>query len=162
MNSKLLMIIGAVVLLLGGGGIFFMHSNKMGPFADAVPEAPLPLGVEAPPRIVAMDVLQVPVITGDNVTAIIQIQLELQAKTAEAEGKLHTLLPRLNSAFLSDMHTFIPRLMKDQTRLEPTIVAQRLKLIGDRTIGEGVLSGVEVKQIADSSRRPERPAAPAP
>ena len=161
MNPKILMIVGAIVILLGGGATYYLMVNKMGPFADPVPEVTLAPGVEPPPRVVPMEVLAVPVIVGDNVTAIIQIQVELQTKTAEGEGKLQTLLTRLNSAFLSDMHTFIPRLMKNQPRLEPTIVAQRLKLIGDRTIGEGILSGVEVKQIADSSRRQERPAAPA-
>ena len=160
MTRKDIAIAGATAIAAGGlavavteverGTMAQLGLNAVSYVSDSMTSAP---EVDSHLRIVPMDVMMIPVIGESGVVTIIQIQLELQSMTPEGEGRLRTFLPRLNDAFVSDMHAFLPRLATTKTRPAPAIIGQRLKIIADRAIGAGALTGIEVKAVVDATRR---------
>lgn len=160
MNKKIAIAV-AVVLMLSGVAVSAMKTLKLGPFAELPGEgedAETATAAVEPPRFVDMEVLIIPVITGDRVATTIQIQIKLETVGAANETKIQQMMPRLNDAFVRDLHSFIPRLLGKNQQLDVGIIKQRLQAIGDKVVGPGTISAVLVQGIADAAARPERPA----
>jgi hypothetical protein len=61
-------------------------------------------------------------------------------------------MPILTDAFIRDLHSFIPRLLKEKERVDVLIIKQRLQMVSDRVLGRDVVSNVLVQSIIDQAR----------
>lgn len=151
---KIVIILTAVLLVLGGGGIAVMKAMELGPFApaDGSPVAATPQQTPTlePPRFVNVDPIVVPVFAGDDVAAQIQITVKLETIGSENEEKLNRLLPRLSSAFYKDLYAFVPRLLREEDRINVFVLRKRMQLIADQVAGPGLVDGVLIQSVTDS------------
>lgn len=155
--SKKLIIILAVIVLLAGGGVGAMMQLELGPFG-AKEEVDKTVTIAAedrppdPPKFVAMDVLLVPLFKGDRVSGTVQISVQLETSD-KMEDELKRLVPVLKDAYIRDLNGYIPRLIRDKGQIDVNLVKQRLKIIGDRAIGKGILDGVLIQSILNRAGR---------
>lgn len=147
---KKLVIAFAFILMIAGGTISVLKWLEIGPFApngevDVVDQ----VDPGEPPRFIDMDPLSIPIFQGDKVAATIQIQFMLEAVGADNEAKITRLLPRLGDAFLRDLYSFIPRLLKKEERISVVIIKQRLQMIADEVTGPGIIDDILVQSVVD-------------
>lgn len=164
---KKMAIIVAVFMMLIGAGISVMKTMGLGPFAPPEETATDAEGEEdgatprasndEPARFIDVEPLNIPVFHEDRVATTIQIQLKLEVIGTKNEALVKQMLPRLNDAFVRDMHGFIPRLLKKEERLNIFIIKKRIQIITERLVGPGLISNVLVQSVTDSAR----PSAPA-
>ena len=153
--KKLVMIV-AVFLMIAGGVVGVMKTMELGPFAPkAVAEGdgtPASKQSQAdPPRFIDMEPLNIPVFHEDRLAATVQIQLKLEAIGEENEDEIIRLLPRINDAFLSDMHAFLPRLLKKEERINVAILQKRLQIISERLFGPNLINNILVQSTSVKS-----------
>ena len=100
-----------------------------------------------------MDPLAISIFQGNAVAAIVQIQVKLETNGDDNVIKIKRLMPVINDAFLSDLHSFLPRLLKAEERIDMLIIKQRLQLISDRVAGKGLIKNVLVQSVIDRPLR---------
>ena len=152
---KKIVIGAAVLLMLAGATVSVLKWLGIGPFGngDAVETVATGTTPGEPPRFVTMDVLVIPIIQGDKVAALVQIQLKLEAGTVENAAEIARLLPRLSDAFLRDLYGFIPRHLRKEERLNVALIKDRLQLVGDKVAGPGVIKSVLVQAVLKNPGR---------
>ncbi|HIJ43157.1 MAG: hypothetical protein QF511_05755 [Rhodospirillales bacterium] len=150
---KIAVIIFAVLVMLGGGAVSIMKWLQMGPFEPTVEELAEQQESSEPPRFIDMDQLTIPIFQGEKVVANVQIQLKLETLGEDNESKLLRLLPRLSDAFWRDLYGFIPRLLRKERQIDATVIKERLRLIGDKVVGKGVINNVLVQSLTNSPSR---------
>jgi hypothetical protein len=104
-----------------------------------------------------MDRLVMPIIQGDRITAKLQMALKLETDR-DREKKLRKLLPKLKDAMLRDLHGYFPRAMSSKDGVDLAMLKERLKIIGERAIGKGLMDGILVQEYMIDTPGP--PAAP--
>ncbi len=145
-------IIIAIIMIIAGGAVGVLKWQQIWPFApkgEVVKEAPPP----EPPRFVEMDLLIIPVFSGDKVAATFQIQFKLETVGEENEKKIMELMPRLNDIFLRDLYIFIPRLLRKNQNIDVPVIKRRLQLLADKLAGKGVIKAVLIQSLSDIQRR---------
>ena len=158
--KKLVMIV-AVFLMIAGGVVGVMKTMELGPFAPkAVAEGdgtPASKQSQAdPPRFIDMEPLNIPVFHEDSVAATVQIQLKLEAIGEENEEQINRLMPRINDAFLRDLHAFLPRLLKMEERINVVIIKKRLQIISERLMGPNLIHNILVQSASVKSNGARR------
>ena len=59
-------------------------------------------------------------------------------------------MPKLKNAYIQDMYTFLPRLLKDQERLDAYVLKKRFQLIADQVFQPpGTVSDVLIQSVTD-------------
>ena len=163
--SKLIIFIFTGVIVLVGGSVLLMQQMEIGFFASEEVKKNKPKEPEVH-RIVTMEPLLIPILEENKVT--LNLQLELQIKTPEKkEPYLQRKLPVLKDAYIRDLFSFIPRQLRKNKKLDLNTLNRRLKVVGQRTIGKGVINSVEVKSYSEAKENtgekaeetPEEPAA---
>ncbi len=150
---KKVIIIVAILIMLTGGGVGVMKQFKLGPFAEGGDVASLlPKKKE---KLVFLDMpsLTIPVLQGEQVAAVIQIELKLSTRGAKNEARLERLMPRLGDAFLRDLYGFLPRHLRKEERIDLDVVKHRLEVIGEEIAGQGIIADVLVQSIIDNPNR---------
>lgn len=149
---KKIVIAVVFVLLLIGGAVAAMRFLGIGPLSKAEGETAEenPEPPAEPPRFVALEPLIIPLFQGDKLAGTVNIQLKLETIGAENEKMVVRLLPRLNNAFLVDMHGYVPRLLRKEERLDIDVIRARLQYVGDQIAGEGVIGNVLVQSVVDA------------
>ena len=146
---RMVMIIFALLLLIGGGALSVMKWLEIGPFApeDTMAEKVVPV---LPPRFLDMDPIIVPLIQDGGVAATVQISLKLETRGDENATAIKRAMPKLKNAFIQDMYTFLPRLLKDQERLDAYVLKKRFQLIADQVFQPpGTVSDVLIQSVTD-------------
>ena len=147
-------IVVAVLLMVAGGTIGVMKQMELGPFASATESGETePQEPEEPPRFIDMDPLVVPVFAGDAVVATIQIHLKLETMGAANEEAINRLMPRLNDAFLRDLYTYIPRLLRKKGNVDVSAIKNRLQRVAVKTAGEGRIDNILVQSVTETGKR---------
>ena len=149
--SRILIFVVAGFIALAGGAITIMQQLEMGPFAPKpeAQEAPATAKPASDPvRFVLMEVLVVPVIQNDRVVSTIQIEIQLET-TQSREQQLTKLLPRLTDAFVTDLRSYIPRVLRDRSDVDTEGLKKRLAIIGERAIGKGMFDVVLIQSILE-------------
>jgi len=148
---KIIIIIFAAIILLAGGAITVMQQMELGPSAPKVDEAEAEKKKQAAkkkepslPRFITMDALTIPVIQGDRVALTLQLQLQIET-SEERVDDLNKNMDRLKDAYIRDLHSFIPRLYRKSNILDTEALKTRLKVIGQRTIGKGIIDSVLIQ-----------------
>ena len=154
-----------IILACGVAGVLWWQ--KIGPFAEgggaeetssgAGPtmesDQPTPSSFSKnAPVFYPLNPLVVPVFGEKGVSATIQIHVKLEVVGKENRETVKHLRPKIADALLRDLYGFLPRLIKTKGRLDVTILKQRMKLIVDRTVGEGVIKDVLVQSISDHAK----------
>jgi flagellar basal body-associated protein FliL len=142
---KILIIIVGGFFLATAGGFAIMQQLSLGPFAKE-PELTAAQKAAIPPIYVSLEPLLIPVFRGDIVAAIIKFQVQLATKSDnEATVKKHS--PRLVDAFIRDLHSYVPRLLRKKKKLtlDLGVLSRRLMIVGERTIGKGIIVNVLVE-----------------
>ena len=153
---KIVILATTVLLVLLGGGVAAMMALKVGPFADqvAMEGAAVPAAAPKlePPRFVDVAPLVIPVFSGSDLAAQIQINVKLEIVGSDNERKINRLLPKLNDAFLRDLYAFIPRLLRESDRLNVFVLKKRMQLIADKVAGPGVIESVLIQSVTDARK----------
>ncbi len=150
---KRLTIAFAVLMMLTGVTISVMKSMGIGPFANTEPTEEVVEKSDDPPRFMDMAPLVITVFHGEKVATTIHIQLKLEVIGDDNETKISRMMPRLNDAFLRDLHAFIPRLLRKHERIDVIIVKKRLQMIAAKVAGKDSISSVLVQSITDSAQQ---------
>ncbi len=150
MDMKKIVIAFSVLLMVSGAAISVLKWLEIGPFApvvvEDVVEQPEP---EEPPVSIPLDDLVIPLFSGDSVVATVMIRLSLEVLGAENEENINKVLPRISDAFLRDLYTFIPRVVRKQKKLTAEILQRRLLMTGNKVVGDGVINRVVIESVSE-------------
>ena len=178
--KKLVIIVFVVIILLFGGIITFMQQMEFGPFAKeesadtvaAGDENPSSTGSDNPEtKLIDMEPIIVPIFMGDSVQAPLKLQVRIGFKidnpkneasdsdTTEQDKRrterLEKYMPKLQDAFVVDLISYVPRVYRRYSKLDTKVIANRLKAIGQRTIGNSKILSIEIK-IAEANKPSEQ------
>ena len=150
--KKLLLIFGLVVMLCGGT-VSALKFLKLGPFqGEEVVEEKPEEQVEATILFVDMEPLAIPVFQGNRVAATVQIEVKLVTNSKDNVERIKQIMPIITNAFVRDLHSFMPRLLKAEERIDVLIIKQRLQLISNKVAGKGLIKNVLVQSVIDQPR----------
>ena len=168
--KKLVIIVFVVIILLFGGIITFMQQMEVGPCAKEESVDAVPTGDEgaastasgnSETQLIDMEPITVPVFMGDSVQAPLRLQVRIGFKidNQQNEGselgtieesqrrteRLEKYMPKLQDAFVVDLISYVPRLYRRNSKLDIQEIANRLREVGQRTIGKSRILSVEIK-----------------
>ena len=150
--KKLLLIFGLLVMLCGGT-VSALKFLKLGPFqGEEVVEEKPEEQVEATILFVDMEPLAIPIFKGNRVAATVQIEVKLVTNGKDNVERIKKIMPVITNAFVRDLHSFMPRLLKAEERIDVLIIKQRLQLISDKVAGKGLIKNVLVQSVIDQPR----------
>ena len=150
--KKLLLIFGLLVMLCGGT-VSVLKFLKLGPFQEeeVVEEKPEEQ-VEATILFVDMEPLAIPIFQGNRVAATVQIEVKLLTNGKDNVERIKKIMPVITNAFVRDLHSFMPRVLKAEERIDVLIIKQRLQLISNKVAGKGLIKNVLVQSVIDQPR----------
>jgi len=108
--------------------------------------------VEATILFVDMEPLAIPVFQGNRVAATVQIEVKLVTNGKDNVERIKQIMPVITNAFVRDLHSFMPRLLKAEERIDVLIIKQRLQLISNKVAGKGLIKNVLVQSVIDQPR----------
>jgi flagellar basal body-associated protein FliL len=147
--SRILIMVVAGFIVLAGGAITIMQQLEMGPFAPKPESAPAtPVAKVDPVRFVSMETLVVPIIQNDRVITMIQIEIQLET-TQSREQALVKQMPKLTDAFVTDLRSYVPRILRDKNDVDTESLKKRLAIIGERAIGKGQFDAVLIQSVLE-------------
>ena len=150
--KKLLLIFGLLVMLCGGT-VSALKFLKLGPFqGEEVVEEKPEEQVEATILFVDMEPLAIPIFQGNRVAATVQIEVKLVTNSKDNVERIKQIMPIITNAFVRDLHSFMPRLLKAEERIDVLIIKQRLQLISNKVAGKGLIKNVLVQSVIDQAR----------
>ena len=150
--KKLLLIFGLLVMLCGGT-VSALKFLKLGPFqGEEVVEEKPEEQVEATILFVDMEPLAIPVFQGNRVAATVQIEVKLVTNGKDNVERIKKIMPVITNAFVRDLHSFMPRLLKAEERIDVLIIKQRLQLISNKVAGKGLIKNVLVQSVIEQPR----------
>ena len=150
--KKLLLIFGLLVMLCGGT-VSALKFLKLGPFqGEEVVEEKPEEQVEATILFVDMEPLAIPIFQGNRVAATVQIEVKLVTNSKDNVERIKQIMPVITNAFVRDLHSFMPRLLKAEERIDVLIIKQRLQLISNKVAGKGLIKNVLVQSVIDQPR----------
>ena len=151
---KKIVMIFAFLVMLGGGTASILKFLQIGPFQELMKEEKQPKAQRIEETItIDMDPLITTIFQENRVAALVQIELKLETQGDKRAERIKYLLPVINDAFLKDMHSFMPRLLKAEERVDAEIIRQRLQLIGDKVAGKGLIRNVVIGDIVEQPAR---------
>lgn len=98
---------------------------------------------------VEVETLQIPVITNDG-GPVKQLFLELRLEVPLGrQVEMNEIMPRLQHAFIKDMHVFLPWHMRGRAVPDLAVVKQRLKLVSDKMVGPQLVNDVLIRAVVE-------------
>ncbi len=168
--KKSVIIVFVVIILLCGGVITFMQQMEFGPFAKEENAATSAAADEnangtelgtSQAHLIKMKPISIPVFMGDSVQSSFKLEIKVRFKInnpinltsglddieeiQRRSGKLERYMPKLQDAFVIDLISYVPRLYRRYSKIDTKLVANRLKSIGQRTIGKDKILSIDVK-----------------
>ncbi len=153
MDIKKVVIIFSVLLMLSGGTVSVLKWLQIGPFA-VVTEEDLQAQKDVatpdePPIEIEMDDLYISILAEDSVAATVMIKLKIDVIGKTNEEEVTKVLPRLSDAFFKDLYVFIPRVIRRESKLNGDILSERLKMVGDKVMGPGIIHNVIIIEVTE-------------
>ena len=168
--KKLVIIVFVVIILLFGGIITFMQQMEFGPFAQDESAATKAAGDgNAAGTIVGgsqthrvdMGPISIPIFMGDSVQTSLKLEIKVGFKIDSPNNQSSELsnieenqqrlqsyeksMRKVQNAFVLDLISYVPRLYRKYSKLDAKALANRLKAIGQRTIGKDKILSINVK-----------------
>ncbi len=149
---KILVIVVAVFIILAGGTFGVMRSLQVGPFAP-IEEIPADTVVPDEPSIfIDLEPLVVNVFQDQSVATIVQVTVKLETLGKENASYVNKQLPRITNALLQDLHSYLPRVLKEKgSRVDVFVLKKRMKVIVDRLYPEGQVHDVLIQSLSENS-----------
>ena len=143
-----------MLLFLIGGTIGLLKFLEIGPFKPKKGDLKKVVIKEVVDTTVFIDMepMAIPIFQGNRVAATVQIQVKLETNNENKAERIKEMMPIIIDAFVRDLHSFMPRLLRAEERIDILIIKQRLQLIGDKVTGKGTISNVLVQSIIDQPR----------
>tara|TARA_A100001011_G_scaffold366786_1_gene419628 strand:+ start:93 stop:545 length:453 start_codon:yes stop_codon:yes gene_type:complete len=148
---KKIVLIVTALLILTGGTFAAMKWLGVGPFnehLDAENEAQKKLTEKV--IFIEMEPLIVPVFKKSSAAATKKIQIKLATRGQMRAKFIKQRMPKINDAFVRDLHAFLPRLLRNEEPIERLIIQQRLKVIADRLFGQEYFEDIMVQSLTDT------------
>jgi flagellar basal body-associated protein FliL len=148
---KLLIIILAIIVLSVAGSVAFMQKMELGPFANEkllTPEEK----IEKLRRYISMKPLSISIFRGGAVATTIELKVQLET-VAGREIFINKKLPKLKDALIRDLHSYFPRLLGKKNELDIPDLAHRMFLIGEKTLGKGVIEDLSILSASNRKLR---------
>ncbi len=140
----------AFLLFILGTAVGVMRYMQVGIF-EPPPGSQQAVKAPDPPTFIDMEPLIINIFDGSKVTATVMIAVKLQAIGKDNAKFVNENLPRISHAFLQDLHSFLPRLLKrEDSNLDVFVIKKRLKLIADRLYPDGPVNDVLIQAINES------------
>ncbi|NQU61227.1 MAG: hypothetical protein HQ512_08870 [Rhodospirillales bacterium] len=150
---KKLILLFALMMMLCGGTAGLLQWLELGPFEQKGKVAKAVKKVLKDTAVfIDMEPLGIPIFQANRVAATIQIQVKLEANGEGDAKKIKSIMPVLTDAFIRDLHSFMPRLLKAKERVDVLILKQRLQYISDKVAGKGLIKNVLVQSVIDQPR----------
>lgn len=147
---KKILIIVAALLILVGGVVSVLKFMAIGPFAKAEAVKVAPVQEEVKSIFIDMEPILIPIFKGDTVAAKVQIQIKLETKSKDNAIKIQRSMPKIANVFITDLHAFLPRLIKQQERVDVIVLKARLREIADRKLEKGLIDDILVQSVLDT------------
>ena len=148
-----LILIFSILVMLAGGTVGSLKWLELGPFQVKGAVKKIARKVEKDSTVfIDMDPLGIPIFRGNKVAATIQIQVKLETNGEDNAEKIKHLMPVLTDAYVRDLHSFLPRLLRSEERIDVLIIKQRLQFIGNKVAGKGLIDNVLVQSVIDQPR----------
>tara|TARA_B100000315_G_scaffold227198_1_gene234752 strand:+ start:67 stop:414 length:348 start_codon:yes stop_codon:yes gene_type:complete len=111
---KKLLLLLALLLMLVGGTIGLLQFLETGPFKPKKGEVKkvIEKKVVDTTVFIDMDPLAIPVFQGNRVAATVQIQVKLETNNEDKAERIKKMMPIITDAFVRDLHSFMPRLLR--------------------------------------------------
>jgi flagellar basal body-associated protein FliL len=150
---KIIVIILIAVMMLAGGTFGVMKWMGLGPFApDDAEMAEEPTVLEEPPVFIDLAPLLINIFQGDSVLTTVQISVKIKALGPDNSALVREGLPKITDTFLRDLHSFLPRIMKNSdSRLDLFVIKKRLKLIADKIFPDNRINDVLIQSVSEGS-----------
>jgi len=151
--KKLILLIVMFLLLLGGtiGSLMFLETGPFKPKKGEIKKIKQKT-LKDTTQFIDMDPLAMPIFRGNRVAATIQIQIKLETNNKDKAEEINEKMPILTDAFIRDLHSFMPRLLRVKERVDVLIIKQRLQMVSDRVLGKGIVSNVLVQSLINQPR----------
>ena len=149
---KKLIIIIALLVMLTGAAIAALKTLNLGPFRDQEKVEKVKKVKADTTIFIDMEPLGIPIFQGNKVIATIQIQVKLETTNEDNSDEIKRMMPVIRDAYIRDLHSFMPRLLKAKERVDVLIVKQRLQYISDKVAGKGIIKNVLVQSVLDQPR----------
>ncbi len=149
---KIAVIALVVFIMLGGGTFSVLKWLQVGPFAPE-PEVDVAMvDTDEPPVFIDLDPLLVNVFEGDTVATTVQISVKIEALGSDNAELVNENIPKITDMFLRDLHSFLPRIMKNGgERIDIFVIKKRLKLMADRLYPDGRINDVLIQSVSEGS-----------
>lgn len=144
---KKLVIILALLALVAGGALGGLGLAGMGPLAGYIAgkpaEAATASAAPAPPRLIDLETIGIPLFEGNAVRARLFLNVRL-AVPPEMGEKLAAQTPRFQDAFLSDLLAYMPRHLRERDRVDVALVQKRLLKVARKVAGDAAVHEVTI------------------
>jgi flagellar basal body-associated protein FliL len=146
---KKLIIAFGLIIMIAGGTVSVLKWMEVGPFIAAETDKP----VEAPPTdpekmsLVDMAPMTISIFQDNRVAAMVQIHIKLETTDIDNVLKIKHMMPRINDAFMRELHGYIPRLIRKTGRLDVQAIKARLMLLTEKVAEKGVITGVLIQSV---------------
>lgn len=148
---KIVVVVMVILMMLAGGSFSVLKWMQIGPFApesDVVEE----VVSDEPPVFIDLDPLLINIFQGDSVATTVQITVKVEALGSDNASLVNESIPKVTDYFLRDLHSFLPRIMKDDdSRIDIFVIKKRLKLMADRLYPDGRINDVLIQSVSEGS-----------
>ncbi len=144
----------AVLICILGGAVGVMKWMQLGPFADpnaaiAKPERP----DEGDAKFIEISPLLINVLGDAKVLGNFQFELKLEVWTDDHYEETRKKTPILKDAFIKDLHSFIPRMLKEEEQLNLAVLQRRLQYRADQVMGQDIVQSVLIQSVVDNPQQ---------
>ena len=152
---KIVIFVFVGIIVLSGGSVVLMMQMGIGPFANEEKKATVDSTPkdEKPEKKIAIETvtmapLSIPIIQNGKIALNLQLEVQIDS-IKEKAPKLREKLPILKDAYVRDLFSFIPRQLRKSKKLDQETLRRRLQVMGQRTIGKGIILAVNIKSYSE-------------
>lgn len=144
---KKIIIILVLLVLIAGGALGGLAIAGMGPlamyFAESKPESVAADLSEAPPGLVDLETIAVPIFEGNLVRSRLFLNVQISVDPASG-GTVAANMPRLQDAVLSDLLVYMPFHLRDRDKVDLSLVRNRLLKVARKVAGDSAVREVTI------------------
>jgi flagellar basal body-associated protein FliL len=99
---------------------------------------------------VDLDQINVAIIQNERPRSVVQITVKLEVANEKDAAAVQKRMVRLTSALITDLHDFLPRLLREVDHIELDLLRDRMQYVADKTLGKGLVKQVLIQSVHDS------------
>ncbi len=144
------------LLLILGGAVGAMKWLELGPFEPVLVDGEaaledVTLDAEDLSKL-EFDSLVINVLNGGEVVGNFQITFSIEVDK-ERLSELNQFKDRVHDALLTDLHSFLPRMLRKTENLDILVLGDRIELVGERIMGPDTIHQVLITSVIPIEKR---------